>query len=85
MINSQVGKLAILLGAVSEKRDIMSCGGVGVDMLKTLDKMPSSEVGLQYPFSIHELQVEKLLRKRSYSVMGRIDMFALFKSLLPQT
>ena len=79
LIRSQLVMVAKLLGAVSEKPDIVSCGVVGVDMLKTLDKMPSSKIGLQYPLSVHDVQVEKLLRKPSYSVMGRNDMFALLR------
>ena len=84
LIKSQIRMISNLLGAVSEKLDIVCCGGVGVDVLKTLDKMPTTKVGLQCPFSIYGLQVEKLLEKPSYSVMGQIDLlgFALLKSLL---
>ena len=70
-------------GAVSENPDIVTCRGVGVDVLKTLDKMPSSKFGLQYTLGNHKLQVEKLLRKPSYSVLSRIELLALLKSLLP--
>ena len=57
----------------------MSCWDIGVDKLKSLDKMPSCKAGLHYPSRIQELQVEKLFRKPRYCVMGRIDMFALLK------
>ena len=83
LINSQLGMILNLLGVVSEKPNIVSCGDSGVDVLKTLDKMPSSKVCLQYLFSIHELQDEKLLRKPSFSLPGRIDMFAMLNLSLP--
>ena len=54
-----------------------------MDAVKMMDKRPSSKIGLHYPFSVYELQVENLLRKPSYRVMGRIDLFALLNSLLP--
>ena len=65
LVKSQIGMVSKVLGAISEKPEIVSCGSVGLDVFKTLDKMPSAEVGLQYPFSNHALQVEKLLRKPS--------------------
>ena len=83
LIKSQLGMTSNLLGTVSEKLGILCCGGVAVDVLKTLDELPSSKDGLQYLFSIHQLQIEKLLIKPSYSVMGRIDKIALLKSLSP--
>ena len=84
LFKSQLGMIWNLLGAVSGKPDIVSCRGVGVDVLRTLDKKSSCKVGLQYPFSVHESQVGKLLRKPSYSVTNRINMFALLKSLVFQ-
>ena len=73
-VKRQLGMVAKSLGAVSENPDNDNCAGVGVDILKTLDRMPSSQVGLQYPFSIQALPVEKLLRKSSFSVMDQMDM-----------
>ena len=48
------------------------------------DKMPSSEIGLHYPYNIHTLQVEKRLRKPKFSVMGPVNLFALLELLLPR-
>ena len=45
--------------------------------------LPSSKVAVHFPSDLKWLNLEKLLRKPSYSVMGRIDMFALLKSLRP--
>ena len=81
---SQLTLIANLLGAVSGKLDFVGCGGVSVDVLMTPDKMPASEVLLQYLYVIHQLQLEKFLRKPSYSVMGRIDKLAPLTSFLPQ-
>ena len=39
---------------------------------------------MHYFFDVESLNLEKLLSKPSYSSMGRIDMFALLKSLLPR-
>ena len=84
LIKSQLGMIPNLLVVVSKKPDIVSCGGAPVDVLKPLDKMSSSKIGLQYLFNIHELQFEKLLRNASYNVIGRVDMFALLDLLLPR-
>ena len=84
LIKSQLGLMSKLLVAGSQKPEIVSCGGVGVVVLKTLDKMLSSKFGLHHPFSIYALHVEKLLKKPSYSVMGQVDMLALLKLLLPK-
>ena len=82
LVKDQLGMVSKLLGATFEEPDIVSCGCVGVDVSKTLEKMLSSKVGLHYPFSIHALQIEKPLRKPSYSAMGRIDLLAVQKLLL---
>ena len=43
-------------------------------------------VELEYitPFDVKNLLLEQLLKKLSYNVIGRIDMFALLKSLFPR-
>ena len=84
LIKSQLGMISNVLEAVPEKPDMVTCGGDGVVVLKTSDRLPSGNVGLQYPFRIHELQVVELLRKPSNSVAGRLDMFAVLKSWLPR-
>ena len=44
----------------------------------------SSKVGVHYPFDVKSLDLEKQLRKPGYSVIARIDIYALLKCLLPR-
>ena len=44
--------------------------------------MPSNKIGLHYPYTFDALQLEKMFKKPSYSVVGRNDMFARLRSLL---
>ena len=39
---------------------------------------------LHYPYTIQTLKLDKLFRKPIYCVMGRIDMFAVLRTLLPR-
>ena len=71
MIKSQLGMISILLGAVSEKPEIVSCGGVGgVDVLKTLDKMLSSKVGLAVSFQYLRVASGKTVEKTKLKCDG---------------
>ena len=49
---NQFRKAAKILDAVLEKHDIVYCGGVNVDVLKTLDKNPSSKNGLFFSLTV---------------------------------
>ena len=79
-VKSQLLIRAKFLSDVLEKPDIVCCGGVTVEIFKFLYKMPSSKNGLHYPYT---LLLEKLLRKPSSNVMGRIELFAVLHNLLP--
>ena len=70
------------MGVVPRRPKITRFRGVGVLVIKTLDTCPNSEIIVHYPFKVKSLHEAKLLRKPSYSVMGRIVMSALLKSLL---
>ena len=61
---------------------VICCAGGSADFIKALDKAPSQKAGIQYPFNLIPLQVEKLMNKPSFSVMGRIDMFSMVRTLL---
>ena len=76
--------VANLLGAVSKEPEVVCGGGSNVDVLRTVDKKPFRRIGLQYPHLLLALRLEKLLRKPSYSVIGRINMFALLATFLPR-
>ena len=65
VVKSQLLMVAIFLGSVCEKLDVVCCGAVTVSVLKTLDRMPLSKIGLHYPHTIQTLQLEKFLRKPS--------------------
>ena len=82
ILKNQLAIMAQFLGAVSGVREIVSCRVVSVGVIKTFGKVPCSNIGVRYPNDIKAFNLEKLLRKLSYSVMGSSDMFALLKSLL---
>ena len=71
-----------VLSAVSLEPTIICCAGGSADFIKALDKAPSHRAGIQYPFSILPLQIEKLMHKQSLSVMGKMDMFSKVRTLL---
>ena len=60
----------------------MCCGGADSDFNKTLDRDPTRKAGVQYPFCLSPVQVEKLMHKPSFSVKGNIDMFSMLRTLL---
>ena len=84
LLKSQLEMFQDFLGAIIENQDVASCGGVGEVVLKTLGRMPSIKISLHLPSSIHALPVQKLMTKPSFNLMGRIEMFALLKTLLPR-
>ena len=71
-----------LLSAMSTEPRIICCGGSSSECLKALDKAPSQKAGIQYPFNLSPMHVEKLLHKPSFSVMGKTDMFSMLRTLL---
>ena len=71
-----------ILSAVSLGPTIICCSGGSADFIEALDKAPSQKAGLQFPFKLLPLQIEKLMHKPSFSVMGRIDMFPVVRTLL---
>ena len=71
-----------LLSAVSTEPRIICCGGSSLEFIKALDKAPSQKAGMQYPFSLSPMHVEKLMHKPSFSVVGKIDMFSMLRTLL---
>ena len=49
--------------------------------MEVLDKNLGWKAGVQYPFSLTSVQFERLLHKPSFSVMGRIDMCSMLRTL----
>ena len=74
--------VGLLQSVVSTDSTIVCCGGVDSDFVKALDKDPSRKARVQYPFSLSAMQVERLINKPSFSVMGKIDMFSMLRTLL---
>ena len=66
----------------STEPSIICCGGSSLEFIKALDKAPSQQAGIHYPFSLSPMHVEKLMHKPSFSVRGKIDMFSMLRSLL---
>ena len=81
-VKSSVLLCSQVLSAVSLEPTIICCAGGSADFIKALDKAPSQKAGLQYPFNLLPLQVEKLMHKPSFSVLGKIDMFSMVRTLL---
>ena len=71
-----------LLSAVSTEPRTICCGGSSLEFIKALDKAPSQKAGIQYPFSLSPMVVQKLMQKPSFRVMGKIDMFSMLRTLL---
>ena len=84
VMKSTVSLCSQLLSAVSTEPRIICCGGSSLEFIKALDKAPSQKAGIQYPFSLSPMHVEKLMHKPSFSVMGKIDMFSMLRTLLIQ-
>ena len=82
VVKSNVLLSSQLLSAISTEPRIICCGGSSLDFIKALDKTPSQKAGVQYPFSLSPMHVEKLMHKPSFSVMGKIDMFSMLRTLL---
>ena len=81
-VKSSVLLCSQLLSAISLEPTIICCVGGSADFIKSLHKSLSQKDGIQYPFNLSPLQVEKLMHKTSFSVMGTIDMFSMVRTLL---
>ena len=79
---SYIDLVSRLLSAISGDATIICCGGSNADFVKVLDKSPGRKVGVQYPFELAPVQLERLLHKPSFSVMGRIHMCSMLRALL---
>ena len=79
---SYIDLMSRLLSAISGDATNICCGGSGADFVKVLDKSPGRTTGVQYPFTLTPLQFERLLHKPSFSVIGRIDMCSMLRTLL---
>ena len=62
-------------------RQLCVVGGADSDFIEALDRDPTRKAGVQYLFCLSPVQVEKLLHKPSFSVMGKIDMFSMLRTL----
>ena len=69
-VKSSVLLCSQVLSAISLEPTFISCAGGSADFIKALDKAHNQKAGLQYPFNLFPLQVEKLMHKPSFSVMG---------------
>ena len=82
VMKSSVVLSSQLLSAVSTEPRYICCAGSSLEFIKALDRAPSQKAGIQYPFSLSPMHVEKLMHKPSFSVMGKIDMFSMLRTLL---
>ena len=81
-VKSNVLLSSQLLSAVSTEPRIICCGVSSLEFIKALDKAPSQKTGIQYPFSLSPEHIEKLMGKPSFSLMGKINMFSMLRTLM---
>ena len=79
---SYIDLVSRLLSAISGDATIICCGRSNADFVKVLDKSSGRKAGVQYPFALAPVQIERLLHKPSFSAMGRIDMCSMLRALL---
>ena len=60
-VKGNVSLVGQLLSVLSMGPTIVRCGGADSDFIKALDRDPTRKVGVQYPFSLNPVQVEKLM------------------------
>jgi len=82
VVKSNVLLSSHLLSAISTEPRIICCGGSNLEVIKAPDRAPSQKAGIQYPFSLSLVHIEKLMHKPSFSVMGKVDMFSMLRTLL---
>ena len=71
-----------LLSAISGEATIICCGGSSADFVRVLDKSLGQKAGVQYPFALTPLQLERLLHKPCFRVMGSTDTCSMLRTLL---
>ena len=82
VVQGNVSMVGHLLSVVSTALTIVCCGGVDSHFIKAPVRDTTRKAGLQYPFCLSSVQVEKLMHKPSFKVMGKIDMFLMLRTLL---
>ena len=82
VVKGNVSMVGQLLSVVSMSTTIVCCGGADSDFIKALDRDPTRKAGVQCRFCLSPVQVEKLIHKPNFSVVGKIDMFSMLRTLL---
>ena len=54
--------------------------GWSLDSKKSFEKSPNRKARVHYPLTSSPVQVEKLVHKPSWSVMGRIDIISMLRT-----
>ena len=75
--------IANLLGAVSENPEIVCCGGVNADVLKTLEKMPAKKNFVALSFYQPSFAAWEIFEEAEFSRHGSDQTFVLLSCLLP--
>ena len=70
------------LAAFSTRPDLVAFLGATPKVVRLLDQCRFFSHGVQSPCMFDALSVSNLMRKRSYSVFGRIDFFSVLQFLL---
>ena len=61
---------------------VIKIGSADVDFVETLVREPMRKTGVQYPFNLSPVQVEKLMKRTSFILMGKIEFFSLLRTML---
>ena len=81
LLESFVALTSQILIVIGGDAFVFCCSGTNVDFIETLEKSSCYEAGIHYPFSLTPLQFEQWLRKLSFSVMGRIAMLLMLRTV----
>ena len=81
VVEGNASMVSQLLSVVSTVPTIVYCVGADSDFIKALERDPTKKAAVQYLFSLNLVPVKKLVHKPSFSVMGKIDMFSMLRTL----
>ena len=70
VIKSNVALVALLLSVGCVDATILSFGCCSTASHKSLAMKPTRKAGVQYPFCLSPVQVEKMMHKPNFNVMG---------------
>ena len=74
--------LSYLLAAISPRANPVCCSGCTQSLVQLQDECPLFSLVVQSRKRFEEISLEKVMHKKSYSVFGRIDFYAVIKYIV---